>query len=136
MNSLIVACAFVFFLGASVASFLQMYLDTGGKNLWRGINNGSTCDGCGTKLNWFYLMPVLGSLVIYIFNSGKTKCCGQNLSWKYLLGEVILGLWFVGSYNWFWVPDLWINPMFYLCLFFLRNMFVSKAGRRIIPFVQ
>lgn len=100
MDSLIISI-FIFFLGASMASFLQMYLDTGGKNLWRGINNGSSCDGCGTKLNWFYLVPVFGSLFIYIFNSGKTKCCGQSLSWKYIFGEVILGLWFVSCGLWF-----------------------------------
>jgi prepilin signal peptidase PulO-like enzyme (type II secretory pathway) len=89
----------IFFFGASVASFLQMYLDTGGKNLWRGWGDSSSCDGCGKELKWHELVPVVSSL--FVFLKSKTSCCGQALSPKYLFGEVALGLWFVGVGIWF-----------------------------------
>jgi len=106
----IVIILFIFLLGASVASFLQMYLSTGGKNIWRGR---SKCDGCGKNLGVFGLVPVLSWLVQF----GKAKCCGQVLSWKYFFGEIILGLWFVGCYVWFgWNVELSNNLMFVLSL--------------------
>lgn len=93
----------LFFLGASTASFL-MCGRVGGR---------SKCDGCGKNLGELSLVPVLSWLLQF----GKTKCCGEKLSWKYLFGEAILGLWFVGCYVWFgWNVELLNNLMFGLSL--------------------
>lgn len=93
----------LFFLGASIASFL-MCGRVGGR---------SKCDGCERKLEWYELIPVFSWLVQF----GKTKCCAEKLSWKYLFGEVILGLWFVGCYIWFgWNVELSNNLVFGLSL--------------------
>ncbi len=93
----------LFFLGSSIASFL-MCGRVGGR---------SKCDGCGRNLGVISLVPVLSWLVQF----GKSKCCGEKLSWKYLFGEIILGLWFVGCYFWFgWSADLLSNTFIILSL--------------------
>ncbi len=99
---------FIFILGSCIASFLQMYLDTGGENILR---KNSKCDGCGRVLTWYELIPVVSWLGNFVLHKGKNKGCRQVLSWKYLFGEFILGLWYVGSYIYFG-----INLEFILCL--------------------
>lgn len=88
----------IFFLGGSIASFLQMYLDTDGKNIFK---KDSSCDSCGKKLAWYCMIPVLSWLALL----GKSKCCKNKLNIKYLIGEILLGLWFIGIYSYFF--SLW-----------------------------
>lgn len=90
----------VFFIGASIASFFMC-----GR-----LKGKSKCDGCERELKWWELVPVVSWLYLWVrsqslnfvkIDSCKTKCCGQVLSWKYIFGELVLGLWFVGSYLYF-----------------------------------
>jgi prepilin signal peptidase PulO-like enzyme (type II secretory pathway) len=108
MHSLLIF-SLLFFLGSSIASFL-MCGRVGGR---------SKCDGCGRKLEWYELMPVISWLVQF----GKTKCCGEKLSWKYLFGEVILGLWFVGCYLWFGWNVYLLSNIFLILSLVLGSIF-------------
>lgn len=92
-----------FFLGASIASFL-MCGRVGGR---------SKCDGCEKILKWYELVPVVSWLFIFVSNSSKTKCCSKILSWKYLFGETILGLWFVGCYLYFGFNSVYLLDNIY-----------------------
>jgi prepilin signal peptidase PulO-like enzyme (type II secretory pathway) len=64
-------------------------------------------------------MPVISWLVQF----GKTKCCGEKLSWKYLFGEVILGLWFVGCYLWFGWNVYLLSNIFLILSLVLGSIF-------------
>ena len=109
----------LFFLGASLASFF-MCGRVGGR---------SKCDGCGRVLSWYELVPVLSWLGSWFWNFvtrgdklNKTSCCKEILSWKYLFGEVIMGLWFVGSYIYFDVNLEFILSLIFVSIFFILVM--------------
>ena len=54
----------------------------------------SFCPKCEHKLGFFDLIPVLS----YIFHLGKCKYCGEKISIRYILLEVVSGLTFLTLY--------------------------------------
>jgi len=76
----------LFFLGASIASFLGNISFRLGHDrpLWGGR---SQCDHCAKPLPWWTLIPVLG----YLLTRGKCAQCGRKVPAKYPLFELFLG---------------------------------------------
>jgi len=84
---------FVFILGLSIGSFLNVLAD----RLPRDedvLTSRSHCDYCKHTLRWYELIP----LVSFLFQRGQTGCCHKKLSWRYPLSELITGIGFVSIY--------------------------------------
>lgn len=78
--------ALAFFLGATIASGLQCYLDRKAHGQsWTGRSH---CDNCGHKLSFVDLIPVFG----YLINKGHCKYCGAEIPKKCLRNEIIGGI--------------------------------------------
>ncbi|MCL4364433.1 prepilin peptidase [Patescibacteria group bacterium] len=83
----------VFFIGASIGSFLNVLIDRLPKN--ESINGRSHCDFCGKKLTPFDLIPIFS----FIFLGGKCRFCHKKLSWQYPGIEILTGLIFLVIFN-------------------------------------
>lgn len=80
---------FIFFLGASVGSFLNVLIDR--LALEEKITGRSRCDHCGHKLSWFDLIPIVSFFLL----RGKCRYCSKKISWQYPLVEFLTGLCYV-----------------------------------------
>lgn len=86
---------FIFIIGASIGSFLNVLIDRLPKE--EKIDGRSHCDFCRKKIAAYDLIPVISFFVL----RGKSRCCNKKLSWQYPLIELITGLFFVLIYNQF-----------------------------------
>lgn len=75
---------FIFLIGLCIGSFINVciYRIPLGKSI---VFPGSSCPGCGNKIKAIDLIPVLS----YIFLLGKCRNCGQRISLKYPLVELL-----------------------------------------------
>lgn len=89
MTVLSISNIFIFIIGASIGSFLNVLIDRLPKD--EGIIGRSHCDFCGRKIAWYDLMPVFSFFIL----KGKTRCCHKKLSWQYPIVEVITGVIFI-----------------------------------------
>ncbi|MDK2918463.1 MAG: leader peptidase (prepilin peptidase) / N-methyltransferase [Candidatus Petromonas sp.] len=83
----------IFILGLIIGSFLNVCIYRIPKNKSI-INPPSTCGSCGEKLGFLDLVPLLS----YIFLKGKCRHCGERISLRYPLVEIITGLIFLYIY--------------------------------------
>ena len=104
----------IFFLGASLASFLNAttYRIDNGYKYPEIVKSNSHCEKCKHVLTWWELFPILG----YIFIKGKCTSCKSNINMYYPLSEFFLGITFLllylNSITWY----VWIVIMFLLVL--------------------
>ena len=86
----------IFFLGASLASFLNatVYRLEQGYKYPKIVMLNSHCEKCKKPLNWKQLIPILG----YIFYKGKCPKCKSVVSIYYPISELILGTIFLIFY--------------------------------------
>jgi prepilin signal peptidase PulO-like enzyme (type II secretory pathway) len=104
----------IFFLGASLASFLNatLYRIEKGYRYPKIVMLGSHCEKCKHMLTWWELIPVLG----YILVGGKCSKCEKKINLYYPLSEFLLGLvlllFFLYSIQWY----LWIIAFFLFVL--------------------
>jgi len=80
----------VFFLGASVGSFLNVVvarIPTERSIFWPS----SHCFNCFRPIAWYYNLPILG----YLLLRGKCASCGKGYSSRYLWVELFTGVLFV-----------------------------------------
>jgi len=105
----------VFFLGASVASFINatIYrLDSKNKKnsekLFSTFDKRSHCEYCGKQLTWIELIPIVGFLLC----AGKCKKCGKKINIYYPISEFVLGL----SILLFYIYDI---PFYYVATLIL-----------------
>ena len=99
---MMLACVFLFLLGAVVGSFLNVLIDRLPEG--RSILGRSGCDFCHTPLPWFDLVPLLSFLML----RGRCRFCGAQIPWRLPLVELVTGLGFVGL---FWLsPGLYTLP--------------------------
>lgn len=89
--------ALIFLLGASIASFISVYVERGGEDKFFSKKNRSICKNCLRKLNFFELIPVFS----YIFLRGKCRTCKTEIPKRLFVGELILGLWFLFAFIYF-----------------------------------
>jgi leader peptidase (prepilin peptidase)/N-methyltransferase len=80
---------FIFIIGASIGSFLNVLIDRLPKE--EKITGRSRCDYCGKKLAWYDLIPVFS----FILLKGKCRYCHKKLSWQYPIVEIITGISFI-----------------------------------------
>ena len=104
----------IFFLGASIASFLNatLYRIEEKYRYPEIIKLGSHCEKCKHMLTWWELIPVLG----YILIGGKCTSCKRKINIYYPLSELFLGisslLFFLNTVPWYY----WIVIIFLFIL--------------------
>ena len=84
---------FVIFIGLSIGSFINVcvYRIPVGRSI---ITPPSSCLGCGSKIKDIDLIPVLS----YILLMGKCRNCGERISIRYPLVEILTAALLVGLY--------------------------------------
>lgn len=106
----------VFFLGASVGSFINVMIDRMilGTDWVRGRSH---CDHCHKTLAWYDMVPIVSFLVY----RARTRCCHAPLTWRYPIVETLVGLlfvWWLAMGFWFFrlvaAPLTVIQPVFWL----------------------
>ena len=90
---------FIFLIGSSIGSFLNVLIDRLPKN--ESINGRSHCDYCKKKIAWYDLFPIISFFIL----GGKTRCCKKKMSWQYPLIETITGISFVLIFNQFLISN-------------------------------
>lgn len=108
---------FLFLLGISVGSFLNVLIDRlpKGQTIW----GRSQCDYCKKTLRWYELIPI----VSYLMQGGRCRRCHRMLSVQYPLVELATGFGFILLPN-----------MFHLLIFCsLLVIFVADLKYQIIP---
>ena len=80
----------IFFIGITFGSFytLAVYRIPKGQDI---THTHSYCPNCNHKLNFFDLIPVFS----YIFLGGKCRYCKEKIRPRYLIIEIISGIFFV-----------------------------------------
>jgi len=81
---------FVFILGTIIGSFLNVVIlrYNTGESI---IKNGSRCFGCGKRLNWYELIPI----VSFLIQKGRCRSCKSKISIQYPLVELLTGILFL-----------------------------------------
>ncbi|MCF7796018.1 prepilin peptidase [Patescibacteria group bacterium] len=104
----------IFFIGASVGSFLNVVILRNKKNeKVIGKNNRSYCPSCHGEIRFFDLIPIFS----YIFLKGRCRYCRYKIPISYFLIEIITGtiFLFIFLYN-YYVTQLDSN-LFIITLF-------------------
>lgn len=116
----------IFFLGASVGSFVNVIIlrHNTGLSPWRGS---SKCFSCGTKLRFYDLIPIFS----FFFLRGRCRLCSTKLSLQYWLSEVITGIAFVLIFylHGFSYQSLLLSTIY--CV--LSAIFIYDLRHKIIP---
>ncbi len=98
----------VFLLGLIVGSFLNVVIYRMPRGL-SVVKPRSYCTKCGHKIRWYENIPVLS----YIFLRGKCSSCGEKISVRYPLIEILTGLAAVAAYlKWGLTVDFIFNFLF------------------------
>ena len=91
-------CAFFsFWLGASIASFLNVVI-------WRVprgesiVSPPSHCPKCNAAIRWYQNIPILAWLAL----RGRCANCREPISPRYVLVELLGGLLFLATFWWYW----------------------------------
>lgn len=85
-----------FLLGSIIGSFLNVCI----WRLPRGesiVYPGSHCPVCGAPIKWFDNIPILSFLLL----RGKCRSCGERISLRYPLVELLTGCLFIAIYGFF-----------------------------------
>lgn len=117
---------FVFVLGLIVGSFLNVCI-VRMPHEQSVVKPGSHCPKCKKPISWYQNIPLFS----YIFLGGKCSSCGEKISIRYFLVELLTGVIFVGFYYYFGMtPILW--PYLFMVACFIVAIFVDFE-HRIIP---
>ncbi len=81
---------FAFIGGACIGSFLNVVIHRWplGESL---MKPGSHCPCCGTPIPWYWNLPILSWLIL----GGRCRWCGARISVRYLVVELLGGIWAV-----------------------------------------
>ncbi len=116
----------VFIIGACIGSFLNVCI----YRLPRGqsvVSNPSHCPGCGRRLG----VPDLVPLLSYVLLKGRCRYCGERISARYPLVELLTALLFVGAYH-FWGWQWQTVAMWLFCAVLVTAAFIDYQ-HKIIP---
>ena len=102
---------FVFLFGITIGSFLNVciYRLPKGESL---IVNNSHCMTCGTEIKRYDLIPVLSWWIL----RGKCRACGAKITPRYMIIELMTGLFFLAVFARYDFMDYNLYPVM-LCLF-------------------
>ena len=97
----ILPIVFLFVLGASVGSFLNVviYRIPRGESI---VFPGSHCPSCGRAIRWFDNIPILSWVVL----RGRCRFCKASISPRYILIEVATALLVAGLYACYYLWDM------------------------------
>ncbi|MFA5927677.1 MAG: prepilin peptidase [Candidatus Margulisiibacteriota bacterium] len=87
----------------------------------------SACPSCGHSLGVFDLVPVLS----FLFLSGSCRYCGEKITWRYPLVEMLTAGLFVFSGIFFHTPLAIATSIFFLCS--LLVIFFTDLEHFIVP---
>ena len=89
----------------------------------------SYCDHCSKKIPFYLNIPIIGYLIL----RGKCKECGEKISWRYPVIELLTAFLFIFSYMTF-AEDYYFTliKMFVLTTVLLPTIFID-IDERIIP---
>lgn len=95
MENNILLFLYVFIVGASIGSFINVIIIRGFINSLKGR---SKCPHCNNILKWYHLIPIFSFVIL------KAKCgyCSANIKYRYFLFEVMFGVLFLFA-AFFWV---------------------------------
>ena len=102
----IVIYVFVFLFGICIGSFLNVciYRLPKGESL---ITNNSHCMTCGTEIKRYDLIPVFSWLIL----RGKCRACGAKITPRYMIIELMTGLFFIAAFARYPVIDFGLYPI-------------------------
>ncbi len=86
-------------MGTALGSFANMWSwrhDPGGEHNIKATR--SVCDYCGRVLSWWENIPV----VSFLWFKGKSRCCGQRLPLRYVIVEILGGVYGWLGYKVWW----------------------------------
>ncbi len=106
-----------FVLGAVLASFLACAASRRcrGESVFRGRSH---CDGCAVTLAPWQLIPIVG----YLLCKGKCPKCGCRIPLSCPVGELLLGLGFLGCLLKFDLTPAFALHILFLCILFYVSM--------------
>ncbi len=85
----------LFSLGLALGSFIKVLADRYDPEKFlitrESLGGRSACPRCGSKLNWFELIPLLS----FLFLRARCRNCRAKISFEYPLSEILSGLIFV-----------------------------------------
>jgi leader peptidase (prepilin peptidase)/N-methyltransferase len=92
---------FIFLLGASLGSFINLakYRMPRSLSVWKPAR--SFCDQCQTPLPWTALIPILG----FFIQKRKCSSCEGKIPWSYPLIELFTGLVTLSIFSLFTLPN-------------------------------
>ncbi len=123
---------FLFLLGISIGSFLNVLIDRlpYGEDIIKGR---SYCDHCHHKLAWYDLVPLLS----FIFLRRKCRYCKKLISWQYPAIELISGAFYLCVFIYWSNYFSFLNPIYlfyWLCVISaLIAVFMIDLKYHIIP---
>jgi len=105
-------------------------------SFFKTLGGRSFCDYCGNQLYWYENIPV----VSWIFQKGKTNCCGKKLSLLYPIVEVLVGILFLINFQLnsfgfgikFWLGFLIIIFLVFSAVFDLKYMILPDFSTVIL----
>ncbi|MBN3039344.1 MAG: prepilin peptidase [Candidatus Omnitrophica bacterium] len=95
---------FIFVFGATIGSFLNVciYRMPRKESI---VKPPSHCPGCQHRINWYDNIPFLS----FVFLRGRCRHCGQRISWRYFIVELISASIFLSLYLYFGISlRFWI----------------------------
>lgn len=90
----------IFFLGASLASFLSAMISRKNIRSQFSSQKRSHCDTCKRVLHGYELIPIFG----FLMNQGRCKNCHNNIPIWYVLAEVLGGIIALGTASLLLIP--------------------------------
>ena len=101
---------FIFFLGASIGSFLNVVIERTRqkKSFWQGR---SFCPQCNHVLNWYDLFPLFS----FLFLGAKCRYCKTKISWQYFWVELATAGLFLLQW-WYWKDAGYLTIAFWLIM--------------------
>jgi len=126
----------VFFLGASIGSFLNVliYRSIRGQD-W--VKARSVCEHCKHKISWYENIPIFS----YLFLGGRCSACKKKIDLVHPLIELLTGSlflwWYTAGFLFFKLttaPLLYLQPLFWLVvLIIFIAVLISDLKYQIIP---
>lgn len=126
------AIFFIFWLGASLGSFLNVLIYRFGPDekfsFLKSARGRSKCPLCHKTLCWFELIPIIS----FIVQKGRCRHCKEKISWQYIIVEMLCGFVFLFLVLKFWHFPLLIL-LWWLIAFFLILLSVIDFYHYLIP---
>lgn len=116
----------VFFLGAAIGSFLNVCIHRLPINK-SVVSPPSSCPGCGTRIRFYDNIPIISYLIL----RGRCRSCGNKISPRYPLVELISGLMALATWIYFGLTVSAIVYFIFICALIVITFI--DVDHRIIP---